>query len=152
MIIGKEGFRIKKENALDHVAGYSIFNDASVRDFQLRASQWTVGKNFDASGGFGPWLVSPDELPPGAKGLQLQTRLNGRVVQNSNTKHLIFDVAAQIAYLSQAMTLRPGDLFITGTPSGVGFSLTPPGFMKAGDVCEVEIQGIGVLRNPVAEH
>lgn len=151
MIIGKSAFRVSREKALDYVAGYSVFNDGSLRDFQLRVSQWAVGKNFDGSGGFGPWLVTPDELPPGAKGLNLQTRLNGKIVQNSNTKHLIFDIAAQIAYISQAMTLNPGDVVITGTPSGVGVSFTPPLFMKAGDICEVEIEGIGTLRNPVVE-
>ena len=150
MIIGRKGRSIPKEKALEYIAGYSIFNDASVRDFQLRTSQWTVGKNFDGTGAFGPWLVTPDELPAGARGLRIQTRLNGTVLQDSNTSAMLFDVADQIAYLSQAVTIEPGDVFVTGTPSGVGSSRNPKLFMKIGDVCEIEIEKIGILRNPVA--
>ncbi|MFQ5775620.1 MAG: fumarylacetoacetate hydrolase family protein [Kiloniellaceae bacterium] len=149
-VIGVGGRHIAKERALDHVVGYSLFNEGSVRDYQFKASQWTVGKNFDASGSFGPDIVTADELPPGAHGLRIQCRLNGRSVQDSNTDDLIFDVATLVATLSEAMLLEPGDIIVTGTPPGVGFVRRPPLFMKPGDVCEVEIEGIGVLRNPVA--
>ena len=149
VVIGKGGRRIPKETALDHVAGYSIFNDASVRDFQLRTPQWTVGKNFDGTGAFGPHLVTPEAVAPGCAGAKIETRLNGEVVQSSNTDQLIFDVATLISDLSVAMTLEPGDVIITGTPSGVGAARTPPLWMKPGDICEVEIEGLGVLTNPV---
>jgi acylpyruvate hydrolase len=148
-VIGKGGRRIPKEHALDHVCAYSIFNDASVRDFQHRTPQWTVGKNFDGTGAFGPELVSADELPPGAAGLRLRTRLNGQVVQDASTDDLVFDVATLVSVVSEAMTLEAGDIFVTGTPSGVGAARKPPLWMKPGDICEVEIDGLGVLRNPV---
>jgi 2-keto-4-pentenoate hydratase/2-oxohepta-3-ene-1,7-dioic acid hydratase in catechol pathway len=150
-VIGVGGRYITKERALDHVAGYSIFNDGSIRDFQLRTNQWMLGKNFDKSGGFGPEFVTTDELPAGASGLQIQCRLNGQVLQNANTQDMIFDVATLVSVCSQAMALQPGDIIITGTPSGVGMARKPQVWMKAGDVCEVEVQGIGVLRNPVVD-
>jgi 2-keto-4-pentenoate hydratase/2-oxohepta-3-ene-1,7-dioic acid hydratase in catechol pathway len=150
-VIGKGGRRIAKDKALDHVVAYSIFNDGSIRDFQHRTPQWTVGKNFDGTGAFGPSLVSADELPAGAAGLRLQTRLNGRVVQEASTSDLVFDVATLVSVLSEAMTLNPGDVIVTGTPAGVGAARKPPLFMKAGDVCEVEIEGLGVLRNPIVD-
>jgi len=121
-----------------------------VRDFQWRVSQWTVGKNFDGSGAFGPWLVTADSLPEGAKGLRLSTRLNGTVLQEASTSDMIFDIAAQIELVSQAMTLEPGDVFVTGTPGGVGHTRKPPIYMKEGDICEIEIEGLGLLRNPIA--
>jgi acylpyruvate hydrolase len=148
-IIGKPGRHISREHALEHVAGYSVFNDASVRDYQSRGRQWTLGKNFDATGPFGPELVTATELPTGAKGLRLTTRLNGTTVQSSNTDELIFDVATLIASLSEAMTLETGDVIVTGTPGGIGFFRNPKLFMKDGDVCEIEIEGVGILRNPV---
>ena len=148
-VIGRTGRRIPREAALDHIAGYSIFNDASIRDYQFRTKQWTMGKNFDGTGAFGPVLVTPEELPAGAKGMRLQTRLNGRVMQDASTERLVFDVAALVVLLSEVMTLDPGDIIVTGTPSGVGFTRTPPVFMGPGDVCEVEVEGIGVLRNTV---
>lgn len=148
-VIGRKARSVDKADALSYVAAYSIFNDASLRDWQMRASQWTLGKNFDATGGFGPWLVTPDELPPGAEGLRLRTRLNGICVQDGDTADMVFGVAPLIEILSRAMTLMPGDLVITGTPAGVGFTRKPPLFMKPGDVCEVEIDGIGLLRNTV---
>ncbi len=151
VVIGKPGRRIPKEQALDHVAGYSLFNDASLRDFQLRTPQWTMGKNFDGTGSFGPWLVTPDAVPPGASGLRIQGRLNGRVMQDSRTNLLIFGVATLIETLSVAMSLERGDVIITGTPGGVGAARKPPVFMKAGDVFEVEIEGLGVLTNPVQD-
>ena len=151
VVIGKPGRRIPQEQALDHVAGYSLFNDASLRDFQLRTPQWTMGKNFDGTGSFGPWLVTPDAVPPGASGLRIQGRLNGRVMQDSRTNLLIFGVATLIETLSVAMSLERGDVIITGTPGGVGAARKPPVFMKAGDIFEVEIEGLGVLTNPVQD-
>jgi 2-keto-4-pentenoate hydratase/2-oxohepta-3-ene-1,7-dioic acid hydratase in catechol pathway len=151
VVIGKAGRYIDKAQALAHVAGYSIFNEGSIRDYQLRTTQWTIGKNFDKSGGFGPELVTADELPPGAVGLRLSTRLNGETLQDASTKDMIFDVATLIAACSEAMALQPGDLIISGTPAGVGFARKPPIFMKPGDVCEVEIEGIGLLRNGIVD-
>jgi acylpyruvate hydrolase len=149
VVIGRRGRRINRDKALDHVAGYSLFNDATIRDFQLRTPQWTIGKNFDATGAFGPWLVTPDALPPAAHGLRIQGRLNGRVMQDASTGRLIFDVPALIEMISVAITLEPGDVIITGTPGGVGAARKPPVFMHPGDVFEVEIEGMGVLSNPV---
>jgi 2-keto-4-pentenoate hydratase/2-oxohepta-3-ene-1,7-dioic acid hydratase in catechol pathway len=149
VVIGKPGRRIPQEQALDHVAGYSLFNDASVRDFQLRTPQWTMGKNFDATGSFGPWLVTPDAVPPGARGLRIQGRLNGRVMQDARTDQLIFSVPALIEMISVAISLERGDVIITGTPGGVGAARKPPVFMQPGDIFEVEIEGIGVLTNSV---
>ncbi len=148
-IIGKAGRNIPKERALEHVAGYSIFNDASIRDYQFKSAQWMVGKNFDSTGAFGPVFVTADELEPGAKGLRLKTRLNGVELQSASTSDMIFDVATQISLLSDAMLLKPGDVFVTGTPSGIGLARDPKIFMKPGDVCEVEIEGIGLLSNPI---
>lgn len=150
-VIGRRGRHISRERALEHVVGYSIFNDASIRDYQMRTTQWTVGKNFDGTGAFGPCLVTCEELPAGAAGLKLQTRLQGKVMQEASTSELIFDVATLVALLSEAFTLEPGDLIVTGTPSGVGFARKPPVFMQPGDVCEVEIEGIGTLVNPVVD-
>jgi len=150
-VIGKGGRRIAKPDALSHVAGYSIFNDGSVRDFQLRTPQWTLGKNFDGTGAFGPVFVTADALPPGARGLKLETRLNGQVMQSASTDDLIFDVATLVADISAGITLEPGDLIVTGTPSGVGAARKPPVFMKAGDVCEIEVERIGVLRSLVVD-
>lgn len=148
-IIGKTGRYIPAESALEHVAGYAVFNDGSIRDYQLRTPQWTIGKTFDGTGPFGPVMVSADALPAGASGLAIETRLNGEVMQRSNTDQLIFDVATLVAAISEAITLEPGDVIVTGTPAGVGVARTPKLFMKPGDVCEVEIEGIGKLRNPV---
>jgi 2-keto-4-pentenoate hydratase/2-oxohepta-3-ene-1,7-dioic acid hydratase in catechol pathway len=149
VVVGRAGREIEPDRALEHMAGYSVFNDASLRDVQLRTSQWTLGKTADGTGPFGPWFVSADSLPPGAAGLAIETRLNGTVMQRSNTSQLIFGVAALVAYLSQFVRLRPGDLLITGTPGGVGMARTPPVWMQAGDLCEVEIEGLGILANPV---
>ncbi len=150
-VIGRRGRDIGLAQALGHVVGYSLFNDASIRDYQFKAPQWTVGKNFDGTGAFGPFLVTADALPPGCKGLRLRTRLNGEVVQDASTDDLVFDVATLISLLSTAFTLEPGDVIVTGTPSGVGLARKPPLWMKAGDVCEVEMDGLGILRNPVAD-
>ena len=151
VVIGKPGRRIPRNQALDHVAGYSLFNDATIRDFQLRTPQWTMGKNFDATGAFGPWLVTPDAVPPGAHGLRIQGRLNGQVMQDTRTDRLIFSVPVLIELISVAMSLEPGDVIITGTPGGVGAARKPPVFMRPGDVFEVEIEGIGVLSNIVQD-
>ncbi len=150
-IVGKKARNLTKENALDCVAGYSIFNDGSLRDYQRKTSQWTIGKNFDQTGAFGPWLVTPDELPNGAHGLQIQSRLNGNLMQNANTKDFLWGVAETIQLITECMTLEPGDVVITGTPAGVGYARTPPVFMSPGDVCEIEIEGIGVLQNSITD-
>jgi acylpyruvate hydrolase len=150
-VIGRGGRYISKASALDHVAGYSIFNDASVRDYQMMSTQWTIGKNFDSTGSFGPSFVTADELPSGAKGLRLKTRLNGQVVQDATTDDMIFDVASLIQILSEAVTLEPGDVIVTGTPAGVGLARKPQLWMKPGDTCEVEIDGLGALANPIED-
>lgn len=150
-VIGVGGRHISEQQALDHVLGYSIFNDASIRDYQKKSPQWTIGKNFDGTGAFGPCLVTADELPPGAKGLHIQTRLNGAVVQDASTSDMVFSVARLISLLSEAITLSPGDIIVSGTPAGVGMARNPPLFMKHGDLCEVEIEGIGILSNPVED-
>jgi 2-keto-4-pentenoate hydratase/2-oxohepta-3-ene-1,7-dioic acid hydratase in catechol pathway len=150
-VIGRGGRHIEKRDALDHVVGYSIFNDGSIRDFQHRTPQWTLGKNFDGTGAFGPLFVTADELPAGAAGLRIETRLNGQVVQSSNTDKLIFDIATLVSTISEAVTLEPGDLIVTGTPSGIGHARTPKLYMQAGDVVEVEIEGIGILTNPIID-
>lgn len=149
-VIGKRARHVKAAGALAHVAGYSVFNDASVRDWQRHTTQWTLGKNFDATGGFGPAFVSADELPPGAAGLRIQSRLNGQVMQSDDTANMVFPVDRTIEIVSQAMTLEPGDLLIMGTPAGVGYARTPPVFMKPGDTIEIEIERIGTLVNPIA--
>jgi 2-keto-4-pentenoate hydratase/2-oxohepta-3-ene-1,7-dioic acid hydratase in catechol pathway len=150
-VIGKPGRDIAIPDALDHIVGYSVFNDGTLRDYQRLTPQWTVGKNFDGTGSFGPYLVSADELPPGAAGLHIETRLNGLVVQSASTSDLIFDVAKLVSTLSEVLTLEAGDIIVTGTPSGVGAARKPPLWMKPGDVCEVEIERIGVLRNPIID-
>ncbi|NQD55670.1 fumarylacetoacetate hydrolase family protein [Pseudomonas sp. CM25] len=151
VIIGKRGKHVSEEEALDLVFGYSCFNDISVRDYQKRTPQWTIGKNFDATGGFGPVLVTADELPAGAAGLQIQGRLNGEVMQDASTADMIWNVAETIALLTDCMTLEPGDLIVMGTPAGVGQSRTPPVWMKDGDRFEVEIEGIGTLVNTIVD-
>lgn len=148
-VLGKGGKNIDEADALAHVAAYSVFNDASIRDYQMRTPQWTAGKNFDDSGAFGPWLVTPDELPAGATGLKIECRVNGNVMQSSNTGNLIFDVARTISLLSTFMTLEAGDVLVMGTPGGVGIARNPQVWMKAGDICEVEIEGVGLLVNPI---
>lgn len=150
-VIGKRGRHIDVNSALDHVVGYSIFNEGSVREFQFHTPQWTLGKNFDDTGGFGPVFVTADELPAGGQGLQLTTRLNGDVMQSANTDTMIFSVEEIIAAASAAITLEPGDLIVSGTPAGIGWGRDPKLTMKHGDVCEVEIEGIGVLRNPIRD-
>jgi acylpyruvate hydrolase len=148
-VIGKTARNVSKADALDYVAGYSIFNDGSYRDYQFKTHQWTVGKNFDHSGSFGPEFVTADELPPGAAGLRLQTLLNGAVMQDASTSDMIFDVATTIETISEVITLLPGDVLIMGTPAGVGFARKPPVWIQAGDRVEIVIDQIGTLTNPV---
>jgi 2-keto-4-pentenoate hydratase/2-oxohepta-3-ene-1,7-dioic acid hydratase in catechol pathway len=151
VIIGKRVKHLTVNAAISCIAGYACFNDGSVREFQRRSTQWDMGKNFDRTGGFGPWMVTADELPAGGHGLKLETRLNGQVLQSDNTSNMMFPVAETISYVTQGMTLEPGDVLVTGTPSGVGHARKPRVWMRHGDVCEVEIEGVGVLRNPVAD-
>jgi acylpyruvate hydrolase len=148
-VIGKAGRHIPKSAALEHVAGYSLFNDASVRDFQFKSGQWTMGKNFDATGAFGPEFITADELPLGCKGLRFETHLNGTVLQKAVIDNLIFDVATLVCLLSEAFTLLPGDIIVTGTPGGVGLARKPPLWMKPGDVCTITSKDLGELSNPI---
>lgn len=148
VIIGKAGRHICEGDALSHVAGYSCYNDGSVRDWQRHTTQFLAGKSFARSGSFGPWLVTPDEVPDPSK-LKLETRLNGRVVQQTTTDQMITAVPALIAYCSAIFTLLPGDVIVTGTPAGVGLKRQPPLFMKPGDRIEVEISDVGTLSNDV---
>ena len=151
VVIGTGGRHIPKDRALQHVAGYAIFNEGSIRDYQFKSPQWTIGKNFDGTGAFGPTFVSADELPLGAVGLNLVTRLNGQIVQQGNTADMIFSVVDLISTLSEAVTLEPGDVIVTGTPAGIGWARRPPLFMKPGDLCTVEIEGLGTLSNLIAD-
>lgn len=152
VIISKKCRNVPKEKALTVIGGYACFNDGSIRDWQRKSGgQFTLGKNFDATGGFGPDIVTPDELPKGGAPLRIMTRVNGEVMQDSNTDDLIFDVPTLIHELTKVMTLEPGDVIITGTPSGVAMARKPPNWLKPGDVCEIEIEKIGVLRNPIAQ-
>lgn len=150
VVIGRTARKIAAADALDYVAGYTLFNDGSIRDYQRRTHQWTMGKNFDRTGPLGPELVTADELPAGARGLRMQMRVNGEIRQDADTSDMIFDVATTLASLSEGMTLNVGDVIAMGTPSGVGAARTPPTFLREGDVCEVEVERIGVLRNVVA--
>ena len=151
VVLKAGGRHIPQAKALECVAGYSLFNDGSVREYQFKAPQWTVGKNFDGTGAFGPTLVTADEVPAGGKGLKLETRLNGKVVQSANTDDMLFDVATLIAVISEAITLEAGDVIVSGTPAGIGWAREPKLIMRDGDVCEVEIEGLGVLRNVVRD-
>jgi 2-keto-4-pentenoate hydratase/2-oxohepta-3-ene-1,7-dioic acid hydratase in catechol pathway len=152
VVIGRRAKHLTTANATSCIAGYSCGNEGSVREFQRKTSQWDMGKNFDRTGGFGPWMVTADELPPAAKGLKLQTRLNGQVMQSDNTENMMFPIPETLVYLTEGITLEPGDIIFTGTPSGVGHARKPhPVWMKPGDVCEIDIEGVGVLRNPIAD-
>jgi acylpyruvate hydrolase len=149
VVIGRGGRHIARETALQHVAGYALLNDGSVRDYQRHSAQWLLGKNFDRSGAMGPELVTADELPPGARGLALLGLLNGAVMQEGNTSDMIFDVETTLAYVSQAIALVPGDVIAMGTPSGVGNARNPQVFLKAGDTFEVRVERVGSLCNPI---
>ncbi|MFM0155676.1 fumarylacetoacetate hydrolase family protein [Paraburkholderia sediminicola] len=151
IVIGKRARHVKRERALEYVFGYSCFNDVSVRDYQKRTTQWTIGKNFDGTGAFGPWLVTPDELPPGAEGLALRLILNDEVMQQANTSDMIWGVAETIELLTECLTLEPGDVVLMGTPAGVGWVRNPPVWLKPGDRVEVDIERIGRLQNTVQD-
>jgi len=151
-IVGKRAKHLTLDNALGCIAGYSCSNEGSVREFQRHTTQWGMGKNFDRTGGFGPWMVTVDEVPPGGKGLKIMSRLNGNTMQSDNTENMMFPLPETLVYLSKGMTLEPGDIILTGTPSGVGHARKPePVWMKAGDAIEVEIEGVGTLRNPIED-
>ncbi len=150
VVIGRTARRVGPETALDHVAGISCYNDGSVRDWQLATSQWIPGKNFPATGAFGPWMVTSAELPPDAV-LSLVCRLNGQEMQRTTTDLMMFPIAELISYCSVFTTLEPGDVIVTGTPGGVGLRRDPPVWMKHGDVVEIELEGVGVLRNPIVK-
>jgi acylpyruvate hydrolase len=149
LVIGSTARCVRESDALRHVFGYTCFNDATLRDYQRKTTQWTIGKNFDATGAFGPALVSANELPPGCTGLHIESRLNGQVMQSASTSDMVFGVARTIALLSECMTLEAGDVVVMGTPAGVGYARTPPVWMKPGDTITVEIEGVGLLSNPV---
>jgi acylpyruvate hydrolase len=152
LVVGKRAKHLTMANATSCIAGYACSNEGSVREFQRKTTQWDMGKNFDRTGGFGPWMVTADELPDAGKGLKIESRLNGTVMQSDNTDNMMFPVAEMLVYVTQGMTLEPGDIIFTGTPSGVGHARKPnPIWMKQGDVCEIEIEGIGVLRNPIQD-
>jgi acylpyruvate hydrolase len=151
VIVGGPLRNATPEEALAAVAGYACFNDGSVREFQRHTIQWTMGKNFDRTGGFGPFFVSADELPAGAAGLKISTRVNGETRQSDNTANMIFGVGETLSYISRGITLGPGDVIAMGTPAGVAHAHTPPKWLRAGDTVEVEIEGIGTLRNPVVD-
>lgn len=152
VIIGKRAKHLTLANATDCIAGYTCGNEGSVREYQRHTTQWGMGKNFDRTGSVGPWMVTADELPKGGKGLKIETRLNGNTMQSSNTDLFMFPVAESLVYLTEGITLEPGDMLFTGTPSGVGHARKPePVWMKPGDTIEVEIQGIGVLRNGIED-
>lgn len=149
VIIGRGGRHIAEADALEHVAGYSVFNDGTIRTAQLRNTQWTLGKNYHGTGALGPELVTPDELPPGASGLRITTRVGGELLQDGNTGSMVFGVARTIALLSQAVELEPGDVIAMGTPSGIGFARSPQRFLVQGEVCRVTIERIGELETPI---
>ena len=151
VIIGQTCRHLTADNALDAVAGYACFNDGSLRDYQRKTNQWTIGKNFDGTGAFGPWFVPAADLPAGAVGLKIESRLNGKVMQSSNTSNMLFPVAETLCLITEAMTLEPGDVIIMGTPAGVGYARTPPVWMQPGDRIEIEIEGMGILGNTIAD-
>jgi 2-keto-4-pentenoate hydratase/2-oxohepta-3-ene-1,7-dioic acid hydratase in catechol pathway len=152
LVVGKRAKHLTPANATSCIAGYSCGNEGSVREFQRKTTQWAMGKNFDRTGGFGPWLVTADELPDAAKGLKIQSRLNSQVMQADNTDNMMFPVVEMLVYITQGITLEPGDVIFTGTPSGVGHARKPnPVWMKNGDTIEVEIERVGILRNPIVD-
>lgn len=151
MIVGKGGRHISEADAPGHIFGYTIFNDGSVRDYQRKTHQWTPGKNFDNTGAIGPYVVTPDELPEGAKGLKIESRVGAEILQSSNTDNMIWSAAQTIATISEYATLAPGDLIALGTPPGVGHAKTPPRWLKPGEVVDIEIEGIGICSNPIVD-
>jgi 2-keto-4-pentenoate hydratase/2-oxohepta-3-ene-1,7-dioic acid hydratase in catechol pathway len=150
-VVGQRCRHANEEDALDCIAGYTLFNDATIREYQRFSSQWTIGKNFDLTGAFGPELVTTDELPDGMEGRTLTTRLNGELMQEGNIDDLVFPVRKLVVILSECMTLEPGDVVVTGTPSGVGYARKPPIWMKHGDTVEIEVEGLGCLVSTVQD-
>jgi 2-keto-4-pentenoate hydratase/2-oxohepta-3-ene-1,7-dioic acid hydratase in catechol pathway len=150
VIVGKPGRRISEADAWDHIAGYACYNDGSVRDWQLHTAQWGPGKNFYRTGGFGPWMVTADEIGPDEE-MTLVTRVNGVELQRASTRQLIHSIPRLIAYISTFTPLAVGDVIVTGTPGGIGLKRTPPLFLKPGDKVEVEVDRIGTLVNGVAD-
>lgn len=152
LVVGKGGRHIKKADALKHVFGYTVFNDGSVRDYQRKTHQWTPGKNFDNTGAIGPFVVTPDEVPAGAAGLKIESRVGDEILQSSNTGNMIWDVATVIETVSEYTTLEPGDLIAMGTPPGVGHAKKPgPRWLKPGEVVDIEIEGIGICSSPIVD-
>ncbi len=151
VIIGKKCRYLTQANALEAVAGYSCFNDATLRDYQRRSTQWTIGKNFDKTGAFGPYFVQASDLPEGASGLKIESRLNGTVMQSSNTSQMLFGVNETLRLISEVMTLDAGDVIMMGTPAGVGYARKPPVWMQPDDTIEIEIEAIGTLSNTIAQ-
>lgn len=150
-VVGKRARHMTMANATSCIAGYTCCNEGSIREFQRHTTQWHMGKNFDNSGSVGPWMVTADDLPDGARGLKIESRVSGKVMQSDNTANMMFPLAETIVYATQGITLEPGDLIVTGTPSGVGHARKPPAWMRHGDTAEIEIEGIGILRNPVQD-
>ena len=150
IVIGKRGRRISEADAWDHIAGYACYNDGSVRDWQRHTTQWCPGKNFSKTGGFGPWMTTSDEIEPGAA-MTLSSRLNGQEMQRATTEMMLHSIPRQVSYVSTIAPLEPGDVIVTGTPGGVGSRRSPPVWMKAGDVIEIEIDRVGILRNTIAD-
>ncbi|MBU2935424.1 MULTISPECIES: fumarylacetoacetate hydrolase family protein [Pacificibacter] len=152
IVIGKGGRHISEADALDHVFGYTVFNDGSVRDYQRKTHQWTPGKNFDNTGAIGPIVVTPDEVPSGASGLKIESRVGTEILQSSNTGNMIWSVAQTIATISEYTTLEAGDLIAMGTPPGVGHAKKPnPRWLKPGEIVDIEIEGIGICSNPIVD-
>jgi 2-keto-4-pentenoate hydratase/2-oxohepta-3-ene-1,7-dioic acid hydratase in catechol pathway len=151
VIVGKGGRHISQADALDHVFAYTVFNDGSVRDYQRKTHQWTPGKNFDNTGAVGPVVVTPDELPEGAAGLKIESRVGTEILQSSNTADMMWPVAAAIEIISEYTTLEPGDLIAMGTPPGVGHAKKPPRWLRPGETVEAEIEGIGICASPVKD-
>ena len=151
LVVGRRCKNLSPERALDCIAGYTCANEGTIREFQRHTTQWDMGKNFDQSGAIGPWLVSADELPAGAQALKIECRLNGKTMQSDTTENMLFPIRDLLVYITQGITLEPGDIILTGTPSGVGHARKPPVWMRDGDVCEVHIEAIGTLRNSIAD-
>jgi 2-keto-4-pentenoate hydratase/2-oxohepta-3-ene-1,7-dioic acid hydratase in catechol pathway len=151
IIVGKGGRHIKEADALDHVFGYTVFNDGSVREYQRKTHQWTPGKNFDQTGAIGPVVVTPDELPAGAKGLKIESRVGTEILQSANTDDMMWSVARTIEIFSEFTTLEPGDMIAMGTPPGVGHAKTPQRWLLPGEVIEAEVEGIGICKSPIMD-
>ena len=151
IIVGKRGKHIKESDAYSHIFGYTIFNDGSVRNYQRKTHQWTPGKNFDSTGPVGPLVVTPDELPEGAKNLKIESRVGDEILQSANTSEMLWPVDKTIATISEYATLEPGDMIAMGTPPGVGHARTPQRWLRPGETIDIEIEGIGICSNPIVD-